>query len=557
MGGIHLLERARVTQKPGEPMNWQAVLETKKLPSPTRSGALMRHTSVRPIPDQATQPTERIAFPANGHDFSRLPVTTTGNTESLSTCSMSPRRCPFGGACHTCPVRVQPKLTISQPDDEYEHEAERMADMMTQVTQPANEEIGHSTRHQGTPSVTPLISNTPRSSGQPLDANTRSFMAARFGHDFSQVRVHTDAKAAESVRAVNALAYTVGSDIVFGTGQYAPSNIKGLRLIAHELTHVVQQGQRPGFVQRKPADEKSEAMGNPRSKIDILEQAKFFLLNPDLAEGALRTELRELQTTYRPQVNLAQVEFRSMTSESQEDVQGYTGLATCGQAHWEKNAPVIELAPCALADFEKYESATDVNRHYAHNFIRTIGHEMYHLYRAKMKHAGNPLQPLFEQEYRRRMEQVRQNWVNDLKVKRPTIKKWQDIPKQERETIEKEAANTGPFEGTYLNTAYLVEEIYTKIEELGYLRIEQRFESGVGKATQEEVSVLADLVFKLWNRLASLAGSHGEFMTPQLLAQVKANMEIYIQKRYGKGKKEPYELHFFRSATQHGHPPLH
>jgi len=62
-------------------------------------------------------------------------------------------------------------------------------------------------------------------------------------HDFSGVRVHTDTKAAESARAVNALAYTVGRDIVFGVGQYMPNNIMGKRMLAHELTHIVQQGQ--------------------------------------------------------------------------------------------------------------------------------------------------------------------------------------------------------------------------------------------------------------------------------------------------------------------------
>jgi hypothetical protein len=66
-------------------------------------------------------------------------------------------------------------------------------------------------------------------------------MEPRFGHDFSKVRVHTDSKAAESAAAVNALAYTVGRDMVFATGQYAPASIAGKKVVAHELTHVVQQ----------------------------------------------------------------------------------------------------------------------------------------------------------------------------------------------------------------------------------------------------------------------------------------------------------------------------
>lgn len=88
----------------------------------------------------------------------------------------------------------------------------------------------------------PSIVNTVlRSPGRPLDATTRAFMEPRFGHDFGGVRVHTDGPAAESARAVNALAYTVGRDVVFGAGQFAPATSAGQRLLAHELTHTIQQ----------------------------------------------------------------------------------------------------------------------------------------------------------------------------------------------------------------------------------------------------------------------------------------------------------------------------
>jgi hypothetical protein len=86
-----------------------------------------------------------------------------------------------------------------------------------------------------------IVHETLRSSGQPLDRTTRGFMEQRFGHDFSQVRVHTDAKAAESARAIHALGYTVGPHVVFGENQYSPETTDGRRLLAHELTHVVQQ----------------------------------------------------------------------------------------------------------------------------------------------------------------------------------------------------------------------------------------------------------------------------------------------------------------------------
>ena len=89
--------------------------------------------------------------------------------------------------------------------------------------------------------IPPIVHEVLSSPGQALDAGTRAFMEPRFGHDFSNVRVHTDTKAAESAQAVNALAFTVGRDVVFGEGQYVPSTGQGRRLIAHELTHTVQQ----------------------------------------------------------------------------------------------------------------------------------------------------------------------------------------------------------------------------------------------------------------------------------------------------------------------------
>jgi peptidoglycan hydrolase-like protein with peptidoglycan-binding domain len=92
-----------------------------------------------------------------------------------------------------------------------------------------------------------------RSPGQPLDSGARAFMEPRFDHDFSHVRVHTDARAAESARAVNALAYTVGRDVVFGPNQYAPNTWSGRRLLAHELVHTIQQNSGGSILQPRLA----------------------------------------------------------------------------------------------------------------------------------------------------------------------------------------------------------------------------------------------------------------------------------------------------------------
>jgi len=114
--------------------------------------------------------------------------------------------------------------------------------------------------------VPPIVHEVLRSPGQPLDAATRAFMEPRLGHNFSQVRVHTDTRAAESAAAVNALAYTVGRDVVFGAGQYAPATGVGQRILVHELTHVLQQRQAssgmPGGLKVSAANDDAEQEAN-------------------------------------------------------------------------------------------------------------------------------------------------------------------------------------------------------------------------------------------------------------------------------------------------------
>jgi len=95
-----------------------------------------------------------------------------------------------------------------------------------------------------TPEVAPSLAaeiNAMQGGGQPLPVSERAFFEPRFGYDFSQVRIHTSSQAAEAARAVNAQAFTVGRDVVFGAGHYIPAGASGWGLLAHELTHVVQQ----------------------------------------------------------------------------------------------------------------------------------------------------------------------------------------------------------------------------------------------------------------------------------------------------------------------------
>ncbi|MGZ5443149.1 MAG: eCIS core domain-containing protein [Thermoanaerobaculia bacterium] len=156
------------------------------------------------------------------------------------------------------------KLTIHQPGDESEQEADRVSKQVTQDAparlqhMSASDEVGSQiqtnqseqrTRIQtsrvqssGTGrSVPPTVRDVLRSPGKPMDVANRAFMESRFGHDFARVRVHSGTAAEQSAKDVNAHAYTVGHDIVFGPRRFAPATHEGQRLLAHELTHVLQQ----------------------------------------------------------------------------------------------------------------------------------------------------------------------------------------------------------------------------------------------------------------------------------------------------------------------------
>ncbi len=189
--------------------------------------------------------------------------------------------------------RIQAKLTIGQPNDKYEQEAdslsetlrERVGDQVMRMPEPKVQRQGtpvpeeeeeekvqtKSVANQITPFIqrqvepekrkeealqTNKLSSSQTSTGSsglqaritalkggghPLPLSERAFFEPRFGTDFSQVRIHADSRAAETSRAFNARAFTFGQDIVFGAGQYQPRSSEGQNLLAHELTHVIQQ----------------------------------------------------------------------------------------------------------------------------------------------------------------------------------------------------------------------------------------------------------------------------------------------------------------------------
>lgn len=205
------------------------------------------------------------------------------------------RTCACGGGCPRCQqgeLPVQAKLKIGAPNDKYEQEADRVAEQVMRMPDPqcrvseqvsdkaqtthvqrecteCEEEDEEIRRKPLASSITPLVRqqanpgtlqakevhgttpklssilqtriNSMRGIGQPISKSERSFFEPRFGCGLKQVRVHTDSRAADAARAVNAKAFTVGQDMVFGSGQYSSQTVEGKTLLAHELTHIVQQ----------------------------------------------------------------------------------------------------------------------------------------------------------------------------------------------------------------------------------------------------------------------------------------------------------------------------
>jgi hypothetical protein len=179
-----------------------------------------------------------------------------------------------GGECATCRekrrLRLQTKLTINKPGDIFEQEADRTAERVMAASAPSNVhgsptsiQLVSRASHASVDATPPSVDRALAIPGRPLDSALRRDMEQRFGYDFGHVRVHTDRSAAESARAVNARAYTVGGDIVFAQGRFAPETVAGKTLLAHELTHVLQQSgasesrgsQSANFLQRKSEDE--------------------------------------------------------------------------------------------------------------------------------------------------------------------------------------------------------------------------------------------------------------------------------------------------------------
>ncbi len=215
-----------------------------------------------------------------------------GGQSSLGGAPTIQRKCACGGSCASCAdqegeeIRVQPKLTIGPVNDIYEREADRMAEQVMRMPEPvytkskeekiqtkslANQITPFVQRQvepegliqtnkygDGSSKVTPAISSSIQSlqsGGRPLSESERCFFEPRFGVDFSNVRIHNDVQTANAARSVNARAFTLGHNVVFGAGEYSPNALAGRKLLAHELTHTLQQSEGGERIQRAETDD--------------------------------------------------------------------------------------------------------------------------------------------------------------------------------------------------------------------------------------------------------------------------------------------------------------
>ncbi|HEX9975748.1 MAG TPA: DUF4157 domain-containing protein, partial [Dehalococcoidales bacterium] len=199
---------------------------------------------------------------------------------------------------------LQAKLAVSSPDDAYEREADRVAEAVTQTAEvqrqelPEEEELqmkaSSQIQHQEWSEEEELVQtrvtetqpsevsgnleariDVAHSGGQPLADSARATLEPYFRHDFSQVRIHTDAEADKISRQLEAEAFTTGRDVFFKQGAYQPESETGKELLAHELTHVVQQSREPALQRQEAAAPAAEApeieleVGPSRSALEI------------------------------------------------------------------------------------------------------------------------------------------------------------------------------------------------------------------------------------------------------------------------------------------------
>ena len=211
---------------------------------------------------------------------------------------------------------VQKKMTVNEPDDAYEQEADQVADLVTRMSSappvPPPDDGDEPKKPGSRPQlqakgavptdVAPEVANrvSRLSGGQPLPAAERAFFEPRMGADFSEVRIHTGGEAVQTAVDLNARAYTHSNNIAFSDGEYQPGSEGGRKLLAHELTHVVQQGAAGESPVQRAEQEPDAGQSDPSAGTDPapVTQAPFTL--PPALDGETLTTVGETEATPAP-----------------------------------------------------------------------------------------------------------------------------------------------------------------------------------------------------------------------------------------------------------------
>jgi hypothetical protein len=300
------------------------------------------------------------------------------------------RKCACGGGCPRCQdeLGIQTKLKIGKPGDKYEQEADRIADEVMRMPEPQLQQLGEPVEGEKeeeaiqtkpiADEITPLVQRqveleeeekvlqTKRASnasstvtpelqsqiesvrtfgGQPLPPNVRAFMEPRFGQDFSNIRIHTGGKSDQLTRSLNAKAFTIGSDIVLRSGEFNPESSLGNRLLAHELTHTIQQDtfqnvrySRNLMLQRSPcpteclecpADGKvkegCECFGlkKPKEVIPFIKQIKIVQLEYSKSISDINRQVAAANKTWGKAGIKLEAEIKSINRDDTEKILGY------------------------------------------------------------------------------------------------------------------------------------------------------------------------------------------------------------------------------------------
>ncbi len=301
---------------------------------------------------------------------------------------------------------LQPKLAIGSVDDPLEHEADRVADQVMRMVEPAavgsqpppQREFAGSvggaanwTYKTRTPSAslestseTDVAARAAERHGAALSREDRSYFDHRFRRDFSRVRVHADGAAAASARALQARAYTVGSRVVFGEGEYAPHTYEGRRLLAHELVHVAQQGQAPalredfkplGLMPRQaPRQVTAPSAAQILQRAPLFETGELKFIPPDkrLTEPAMRAQLDAKTKGLNPDIasynvkgatpaDEAYIFLETLIFEFGQRTRWGTASRVVMQIGWEKpvsgSAGIVPTGLCTL-DIDERGNAT-------------------------------------------------------------------------------------------------------------------------------------------------------------------------------------------------------